>query len=136
MINSAAMPMLFCSAPAYPSDSSGTPSGGLVAIKALDSAGLASLGTHVNLPLAQVAAAKADGSPQRALTSQLGSIPITTTSTGAGKIAVDALIPTVNGAPVVVESLRDRPIHQVANQTAVKLFVLVTVATAALIVAT
>ncbi|GAA1804111.1 hypothetical protein GCM10009682_27320 [Luedemannella flava] len=134
MINSSAKPLLYCSAPAYPSSGTGTASGGLVVIKALDGEGLAKLGAQVNLPLSQTAAPRTGGETQPALTSMLGTIPVTTTVTDNGKIAVDALIPTINDAPVVVESIRERPIHDVANNTAVKLFGFVAVATVALIV--
>jgi methyl-accepting chemotaxis protein len=135
VVSSSVAPFIFCSAPVYRSDGSGPSAGSLVVFKALGTDGLATLGKQVNLPLKNVASAQAGSKPQPSLASSLGDIAVSTTATSTGQIAVGAAIPTINGSPVVVESLRDRPIHQVANQTALKIFVLMAIATLGLIIA-
>ncbi|GII20533.1 hypothetical protein Pme01_01300 [Planosporangium mesophilum] len=135
VVSTSVAPFIFCSSPIYRSDGSGPPAGSLVALKALGADGLALLGKQVNLPLKNVAGIRAGSKAQSSLASNLGTIAVHTTATSGNQIAVDAAIPTVNGSPVVIESLRDRPIHQVANDTAVKIFVLMGIATVGLIIA-
>ncbi|WP_426638134.1 methyl-accepting chemotaxis protein [Planosporangium sp. 12N6] len=134
VLNAGGTGYLFCSTPVFLGDGSGTAAGSLVAMKSLGAERLAELGTQVNLPLQHVTAVSAGGSAQPSLTSSVGKISVSTSTTADGKIAVDAAIPTVNGSPVVLRSLRDRPIHQVAGDTAMKIFALMAVATLALAV--
>ena len=106
-------PYLFCSFRAYDDDAAGKPVGNLIFLVALDSAKLAQLSKIVGMPLSLVAEAHAG--KQSRLSGSLGSIGVTTATLGSDKIVLDAAVPTVTGAKVLLEFSRGRPIHAVAT---------------------
>ncbi|MFB9410652.1 methyl-accepting chemotaxis protein [Dactylosporangium matsuzakiense] len=132
-IVSADAPYLFCGVPTYPTSGEGTPSGGLIMCKRLDAARVARLARAVNLPIALAGQPRGGAQAQAPRQSQLGTVAIATTVTGARHIAMDATIATVNGGRVVLEVVAARPIHAAASSTAVKLFGFVAAATVVLV---
>ncbi|WP_412751981.1 methyl-accepting chemotaxis protein [Krasilnikovia sp. M28-CT-15] len=124
---------LFCGFAAYPSSGDPPAKGGLIYLKSLDPAALTKLGAEVDLPLARVAQ-KQDGAAERSvLASKLGKIAVSTATLNGTQVAVDAVVPTINGGQVVLRSVRDRPIHQVAGQMANQIFLVTAVGTLLLI---
>ncbi len=127
---------LFCGLGAFPSSGEGRPSGGMVLLKRLSDARLAALSTDINLATTIVAEPRADSVSQRSVTGLLGTISVRTSVLGDDRIALDAGIDTVNGGRLILESVRSRPIHEAADATARKLFVLMVIATLGLFLLT
>ena len=125
---------LFCGLGAFPSSGEGRPSGGLVLLKRLDEDRLAALSADVNLATRVVAQPRGGGVAQPSMTSELGPVTVRTSVLGGNRIALNASITTVDGRTLVLESVRERPIHAAATSTARKLFVLIAVAALLLVV--
>ncbi|MEU8236077.1 methyl-accepting chemotaxis protein [Actinoplanes sp. NPDC048967] len=125
---------LSCGVAAYPSSGEGTPSGGLVLLKRLSPDRLRTLSADIDLTTEVVARRRDDGVTQPTVTSLLGPVEVRTSVLNAGSIALTASITTVDGQTLVLESVRDRPIHAAATSTAGKLFVLIALATLLLVV--
>ncbi|MFI7544378.1 methyl-accepting chemotaxis protein [Actinoplanes sp. NPDC049599] len=124
---------LFCGLAAYPSSGAGSASGGLVLLQRLDDKRLATLSADINLATRVVAQPRGGGVTQPAVSSVLGPVSVRTSVLGADRIALNATIGTVDGQTLVLESVRQRPIHAAATGTARKLFALIAVATLLLV---
>ncbi|GAB1642023.1 methyl-accepting chemotaxis protein [Krasilnikovia sp. MM14-A1259] len=120
---------LFCGFAAYPSSGDPPAKGGLIYLKALDQAALTKLGAEVDLPLARVAQRHTGANERSSLASRLGKIAVSTATLDGEHVAVDAVVPTVNGGQVVLRSVRDRPLHDVAGRTANQIFVVTAIGT-------
>jgi methyl-accepting chemotaxis protein len=107
--------------------------GGLIYLRSLDPAALTNLGAEVGLPLTRVADHQSGGEQRSVLSSQLGSIAVSTANLDDSHVAVDAVIPTVNGGQVVLRSTRDRPLHLLAEKTADRILLVTTLGTLLLI---
>lgn len=106
----------FCGFVAYPDQgAAGGPSGALLLFRALDAAGLADLAALTGDRLT-LRAAPREGKTHPALTSRYGDIAVTTAVTG-DKVAVNGTIVGVDGVPITLEVLVDRPIRALAQQT-------------------
>ncbi|WP_433221704.1 methyl-accepting chemotaxis protein [Dactylosporangium sp. CS-047395] len=125
---------LYCGLGAFPNTGEGTPAGGLILLKRLDHARLTAFSAAINLPVTLTARPRPGAQPQPALPSLAGPITVSTTVLGAGRIAVDAAIPTANGGRIVLDSVQPRPIHAAADRTALRLFAFVAAASALLMV--
>src|SRR4051794_22652079 len=108
---------LYCGFPALPTSGEGDPAGGLIWLRALDTPRLAALSEHIGLGLRLVDRPQDGGTPQPALHGALGDISVLTTTLGADRTAVDLTIPAHDGASLVVEAFRERPIHRTASST-------------------
>jgi methyl-accepting chemotaxis protein len=115
---------LYCGFPSYPSDSSGTPSTALVFFKALSGPRLTALGSQMSLPVKLIGVPRPGRGRPLTLVSKLGDLRVVTAVTGADHIALDVAIPTTTGSTIVMEAVRDRPIHQTATTAMLKLFAL------------
>ena len=129
------IPFLFCGFASYRSDSSGPAAGGLVFLRKLDTPALAALGGTINLPMALAPGGVGPTGRQSALHSTLGTVLVTTRVVDTNHIALDVAVPTVTGGSFVLAAIRDRPIHRVATATTFKMFLLMTVAAAGLLLA-
>ena len=125
VVGTATTPYLFCGFTVFHTDGSGPAAGGLVVLKELGTERLAELSKEINLSVARVAKVRPGLGDRRTMTGTLGASEVGTVLLGADRIALDIRIPTVNGSTVLLECIRDRPIHQAATDTAVKMFVLV-----------
>jgi methyl-accepting chemotaxis protein len=123
---------LFCGLATFPDSGEGRPSGGLVLLQRLDEDRLAAISADINLAT-RVVGQPRDGVGQSTVTSLLGPVAVRTSVLGDDRIALNTSIETVDGRTLVLESVRERPIHQVATSTARKLFALIAVATLLLI---
>jgi methyl-accepting chemotaxis protein len=118
VVASSVAPYLFCGFAAYDTNSQWPPSGGLVYLKALDAQGLQQLSAQIDMPMALVSAARAGGQRQPNIASDVGEIKVVTATLSATKVAVDATVPTIGGGSIVIEILRPRPLHHMAESTA------------------
>lgn len=116
------VPYIYCGFASYPTDSSGTPSGGLIFLKALSPARLAELGERIGLPVQL--AGRAPAGQVLTLPSRLGDLRVGTRVLDDDRIVFDVAIRTAAGATVVVEAVRDRPIHRTANTTLLQMLLL------------
>jgi methyl-accepting chemotaxis protein len=87
----------------------------------------------VGLPLVRVMEQQASGHERSVLTSRLGPIAVSTATMDDTHVAVDAVVPTVNGGHLILRSIRDRPLHRVAGQTADRILLVTAVGTLLLI---
>src|SRR6185503_19079833 len=71
----------------------------------------------------------ASANERSTLTSRLGPIAVSTAVVDDGHVAVDAVVPTIDGGQLVLRSTRDRPLHQVAGKTADRILLATTVGT-------
>ncbi|BCY12333.1 hypothetical protein L3i22_074210 [Actinoplanes sp. L3-i22] len=109
-------PTEFCGFIAYPDQGApGGPGGALLLFRALDAAGLADLSALTGDRMT-VRSGPRDGKRHPALPGRYGDIAVTTTAVG-DKVAVDGTIVGVDGVPVTLEVLADRPIRALAQQT-------------------
>ncbi len=109
-------PTEFCGFIAYPDQGApGGPGGALLLFRALDEAGLADLSALTRDPMT-LRAGPRDGKRHPALPSRYGEIAVTTAVVG-DRVAVDGTVVGVDGVPVTVEILVDRPIRALAQQT-------------------
>jgi methyl-accepting chemotaxis protein len=127
------VPYVYCGFPSYPTDGSGSPSGGLVFLKALSAARLDELGDRIGLPVRL--AERASGGEVLALSSRFGDLRVNTRVLDGERIAFDVAIPTTSGPAVVVEAVRERPIHHTASTTLLQMLLLTLAAGAVLAVA-
>lgn len=109
---------LYCAAPVVHTDGSGPAIGTLVALRTLDSAGAAALGLQAGLPM------KILRTPVRGATtglaSDLGPLRVQTRAVSSNRMDLLVGIPAVDaGAPLVLEAVFARPVHQTAIQSAV-----------------
>ncbi|GAA2895578.1 hypothetical protein Acy02nite_25490 [Actinoplanes cyaneus] len=125
---------LFCGLGAFRSSGEGTPSGGFVMLKKLDAARLGALGKDLNLSIGLVGGVRAGATVQPTLSSSVGAVDVHTAVLGSDRMAVDATVATVDGASLTLEAVQPRPIYQAATRTAWRLFALMIVATAVLVV--
>jgi methyl-accepting chemotaxis protein len=123
---------LFCGLAAYPSSGQGTPSGGLILLTRFDAARLGTLSAAIDLTTT-LGGPRPAGTGQSSLASRVGTLTVRTTVLDARHIALDTTIGAVNGGGLALESIRPRPIHDAANNTAYRLFALVVAATLALV---
>lgn len=122
VVSVSAVPYVYCGFAAYPTDGSGTASGGLIFLKALSPARLADLGDRIGLPV--TLATRAPSGEVLTLQSRLGDLRVGTRVLDDDHIAFDVAIPTTGGPAVVVEAVRERPIHRTATATLLKMFLL------------
>ncbi|MFC4063944.1 methyl-accepting chemotaxis protein [Actinoplanes subglobosus] len=120
-------PTEFCSFPVYHDEGTGDSNGFLLVFRELDAAGLASLSGQTDDEIALRSAPRADAQPLRELSSEFGTITVTTAMAG-GKIALACTLTGADGVPVTFEGLSDRPIHSQAQATLAQLAVVVLVA--------
>jgi methyl-accepting chemotaxis protein len=125
---------VFCGLAVYPTSGTGTPHGGLVLLKRLTTARLATLSADINMTTSIVGAARPDSVTQQSMGGLLGTVVVRTKVLGADRIALSATLRTVTGGTVVLESVRNRPIHAAATGTGRKLFAFMVVAALLLIV--
>jgi methyl-accepting chemotaxis protein len=118
VVTSSAAPYLFCGLAAYDSNSQGPSPGGLVYLKALDTAGVTALGRQVDLPVTVVATVPSGSQHQPAVTSSLGALTVSTATLSGNRMVLDAAIPTVDSGAVILQAARTRPIHGMASSTA------------------
>ena len=123
---------LFCGLATFPSSGAGRPSGGLVLLQRLDADRLEVISADINLAT-RVVDRPREGVGQPGVTSILGPVGVRTSVLGDDRIALTASLATVDGRTLVLESVRQRPIHQVATATARRLFALIAVATVLLV---
>jgi len=126
--------LVYCGFASYRGDGSGPAAGGLIYFSALNAAGLARLGERMNLPIGAVKAVRAGATSQHTVAGSLGDLGVATTTVSGEHIALNVTVPTVVGDPVVLEAVRDRPIHRVATNTVLKMS-LITVGAGVLIMA-
>jgi methyl-accepting chemotaxis protein len=124
VVASSIAPFLYCGLAAFPSDSTGESSGGLVYLKALDADGVQALGRQVDLPVAIVDRVRQGGLRQKDLPTSLGTIEVSTSTLSGDRMVVNAVVPTLGGGSIVLEVTRDRPIHGTATSTALATLVL------------
>jgi methyl-accepting chemotaxis protein len=117
-----AVPYVYCGFASYPTDSTGPASGGLIFLKALSPERLAELGDGIGLPVRLTA--EAPSGEVLTLESRLGELRVDTRVLDGDRIAFDVAIPTTGGPTVVVEAVRERPIHRTANTTLLRMFLL------------
>ncbi|GAB1642022.1 methyl-accepting chemotaxis protein [Krasilnikovia sp. MM14-A1259] len=120
---------LYCGFAAYRSSGEPPATGGLIYLKALDQAALTKLGAEVDLPLARVPQRHTGAAERSVLASRVGKIAVSTATLDGEHVAVDAVVPTADGGQVVLRSVRDRPLHQIAGRTANQIFVVTAVGT-------
>lgn len=125
---------LFCGFAAYPSDSTGPPSGGLIYLKALNGPALSRIGENMSLPVRLAERARRPDQPVLSLDSELGTIRVGTTRLGRDRIALDVSVPVDGGGEIVFEGVRDRPIHRTAERTNLAMFLLVSAAALGLLI--
>jgi methyl-accepting chemotaxis protein len=128
-IVTAEVPYFYCGLATLPNSGAGTPSGGLILLRRLDAERLDTLGGAVGLPLVAVSTVRDGAEAQPAVHSAVGTLSVSTAVVGANHLAVDAVIPTVDGRRTVLETVQARPMHAAATRTAVRLFGFVTVMT-------
>ncbi len=126
---------LFCGLGAFPSSGEGRPSGGLILLKRLSAERLARLGTEVGLTITAVPAARPGAVQQPSLVSLVGPVAVRTAVLDADRIAVDAIITTVDGGTLVLDAVQPRPMYQAATSTAQRLFALMAAGTVLLMLA-
>ncbi|MFI7598039.1 methyl-accepting chemotaxis protein [Actinoplanes sp. NPDC049681] len=120
---------LFCGLGAFPNDGEGRPSGGLVLLQRLSPERMKLFSADINLPTVVAKQRRGDADVQKPVTSLVGAVDVRTSVLSADRIALDASIKTADGAELVLESVRARPIHAAATATAGKLFAFIAVAT-------
>ncbi|MEV8507072.1 methyl-accepting chemotaxis protein [Actinoplanes sp. NPDC051475] len=128
-IVSADFKYLFCGLGAFPNSGEGRPSGGLVLLQRLSPERMKLFSADINLPTVVAGQRRSAGDAQKPVTSLVGAVDVQTTVLSADRIALDANIKTADGAELVLESVRGRPIHAAATSTAGKLFAFIAVAT-------
>lgn len=120
---------LFCGLGAFPNSGEGRPSGGLVLLQRLSPERMKRFSADINLPTVVAGQRRSAGDAQKPVTSLVGAVDVRTTVLSADRITLDANIKTADGAELVLESVRGRPIHAAATATAGKLFAFIAVAT-------
>jgi methyl-accepting chemotaxis protein len=113
--------LVYCGFASYRGDSSGPAAGGLIYVSALNAAGLTRLGERMDLPIGAVKAIRAGATSQHGVAGSLGDLTVATSVVSDEHIALNVTVPTVVGDPVVLEAMRDRPIHRVATGTVLKM---------------
>jgi len=109
---SASTPYIFCSFPTYRNSGTGTSSGFLVVLVALNKAKIAQLSRTLDMPLTLVQSARSGSTTE--LSSKLGAMAVTTSTVSPKEMALDVSVPTVGGGSLVMEFTRGRPIHATA----------------------
>ncbi|MEV6490887.1 methyl-accepting chemotaxis protein [Actinoplanes sp. NPDC051633] len=126
---SAGAAYLYCGLATFPSSGEGRPSGGLVLLKRLSPQRLAAFSKDINLATAVVGRERAGGVAQPSVSSLLGTVAVRTSVLTDERIALNAALPTVDGSTIVLEAVRNRPIHAAANGIAQNLFAFMALAT-------
>ncbi|GAA2688802.1 methyl-accepting chemotaxis protein [Actinoplanes palleronii] len=109
-------PTEFCGFVSYPDQGAGgTSAGALLLFRALDAAGLAELSAQT-ADVLRLRAAPREGRDHPSLPGRWGEIAVRTAVAG-DKVAVDCTIVGVDGVPITLEVLVDRPIRALAEQT-------------------
>ncbi|RZU50440.1 methyl-accepting chemotaxis protein [Krasilnikovia cinnamomea] len=129
MILAADRPYLYCGFAAYRSSGEPPATGGLIYLKSLDPAALTKLGAEVDLSLTRVAQRHTGAAERSVLASRLGRIAVSTATLNETQVAVDAVVPTANGGPIVLRSIGDRQLHRIAGRTANQIFLFTAVGT-------
>ena len=109
---------LYCAAPVVHSDGSGPPAGALVAMRSLDAAGAAAIGRRAGLVM------RLSDTPLRGdathIASGLGSLTVQTRAVSGHTMDLLVGVPAMQGgAPLVLEVVFRRPVHEAAMQSAV-----------------
>ncbi|GIH75943.1 hypothetical protein Plo01_23720 [Planobispora longispora] len=125
--------LLYCGFASYPGNGAGEPAGGLIYFRALDQTRLTALGDQVDLPVTLADRAHAPGDHSLTLPSRLGDLKVTTDVLDEHRVSVDIALPTVGGPAIVLETVRDRPVHRTATEVSRNVLALIVVATAALL---
>ncbi len=109
---------LYCAAPVIHSDGSGPAAGTLVALRTLDSAGMAAIGRRAGLVM-RVASVPLHGAVTR-LQSSLGPLAVQTRTVSGQKLDLLVSVPAVEGGvPLVLQVGFGRPVHAAAARSAV-----------------
>ena len=109
---------LYCAAPVIHSDGSGPAAGTLVALRTLDSAGMAAIGRRAGLVM-RVADVPLHGAATK-LQSGLGPLAVQTRTVSGQKLDLLVAVPAVGGgAPLVLQVAFGRPVHAAAARSAV-----------------
>jgi len=104
---------LYCAAPVIHSDGSGPAAGTLVAMRTLDAAGMAAIGTRAGLPM-RVAHGTL-GASAATLASGLGALRVDTRAVSGSRLDLIVAVPSVEGgAPLVLSVAFARPVHAAA----------------------
>lgn len=125
-------PTEFCGFPAYPDDRRAS-AGALIFMRVLDQAGLNSLSVQTGDPVAARAGPRADAVAQPDTRAKLGLVKVSTAIVGDG-LAVDSTITGVDGKPVTLEVVVDRPIRALAERTLLQILAVLLVSVAAVAV--
>lgn len=121
-----AVPYVYCGFAAYPTDGTGPASGGLIFLKALSPGRLGDIGGRIGLPV--TLATRVPSGEVLTLESRIGDLTVDTRVLDDDRIALDVAIPTTGGPTVVVEAVRERPIHRAATTTLLQMLLFVVVA--------
>ncbi|MBG0828975.1 PilZ domain-containing protein [Planomonospora sp. ID67723] len=134
VVRTSGTPFLYCGFASYPGDGDGEPAGGLIYFKALGEERLTAIGKQIGLPVKLVSQARATGERPLTLSSRLGDLKVVTGALDDDRISVNVALPAVEGTPVLLEAVRDRPIHETATVVLRDVF-LMTAAAGALLLA-
>ncbi|GAA3137871.1 hypothetical protein GCM10010466_30960 [Planomonospora alba] len=132
VVRTSAVPFLYCGFASYPTDGSGEAAGGLIYLKALDQARLSALGGQIGLPVKLSTRARPSDGGSLTLGGLLGEVKVTTRVAGDDRIDLSVEIPGTDGTPIVMEAVRDRPIHATATAALRDVFLLTALAGALL----
>jgi methyl-accepting chemotaxis protein len=128
-------PLVYCGFASYRSDSSGPAAGGLVYLITLTESRLEVLGQRMDLPIRLVDRPRPGATGHGGVAGSLGELRVATSTISSDHIALSVTVPTVTGGDVVLEAVRDRPIHRAATSTVLKMFLLTAGAGVLLVVA-
>jgi methyl-accepting chemotaxis protein len=107
---------LYCAGPVLHTSGDGPASGTLVSLQALDATGAAALGSRAGLTMT-VATTPFQG-PAPTLNSVFGPLAVQTRAASQQTMDLLVRVPSVNGAPLVLEAVFGRPVHTAAAQSA------------------
>ncbi|GGT02844.1 hypothetical protein GCM10010156_70990 [Planobispora rosea] len=133
VVRTSTIPFLYCGFASYPGNGAGEPAGGLIYFKALDQARVTALGDQVGLPVTLARQTHASGDRSLTLPSRLGDLKVTTDTLDEDRVSVNVSLPAAAGSPVVLETVRDRPVHGTAAETSRAMLVLAAVTAAVLL---
>jgi methyl-accepting chemotaxis protein len=117
-------PTEFCSFPVYRDEGTGESNGFLLVFSELDEAGVTSLAGQTDDQIALRPGPRRDAEVLRELSSEFGTITVTT-AMAEGKIALACTLVGADGVAITFEGLSDRPIHAQAQATLAQLAVVV-----------
>nr|WP_260408075.1 methyl-accepting chemotaxis protein [Planomonospora venezuelensis] len=128
-------PFLYCGFASHPGGSGAEPAGGLIYFKALSEDRLAALGEQIGLPVERVSEARTAGGRPLTLSSRLGELKVVTKALDEDRIGMTVALPAVEGEPILIEAVRDRPIHETATTALRDMFLMTAIAAALLFAA-